>query len=227
MRAPPQQQPDGRWYRLVSSQYPPVLLFESVLDSEDYDAAYQLEAMTNDRLREEEGFPGLVPEADRVFGSGTTPIMAAFTHIGHPGRFTDGSYGVYYAGDNIDCAIAESIHNRERVLRDNRSPAEVIIMRSYITSVLAPLDDIRGRGYARFRSSRVATYPVCQAYASKRRLAGSNGLLYLSARHTGGECVGAFRPPVLSPAKQGAHYQLHWDGDRITGWNQVGPHHAV
>ena len=227
MSAPPRHKPDGRWYRLVPSQYPPVLLYESVLDSEDYEAAWQLERMTNDRRREEAGIPGLVPEADRVFGPGTTPIMAAFTHIGHPSRFTDGSYGVYYAADSVECAIAESIHARERILRENNSPAQVITMRSYSTTVTMALDNIRGGGYARYRSPEISSYSKCQAYAAKRKAAGSNGLLYLSARKKDGECIAIFRPPAITPVRQAAHYQLHWNGSKITGWNKTGPHHPV
>jgi hypothetical protein len=52
--------------------------------------------MTNPRLREEAGNLTLVPLEDRVSGPGTTPIMAAFTHLNPEGsRFSGGSFGVY------------------------------------------------------------------------------------------------------------------------------------
>ncbi len=218
--------PEGRWYRLVPSQYPPVLLFEDVVNSVDYEIAYQIEAMTNDRLREQEGHLGLVPEEERVFGPGTTPIMAAFTHVGHPSRFTDGSFGVYYAGNSQECAIHESIYNRVRILQQNHSPAEIVTMRSYNTLVNTNFDDIRGADYADCRSPDVRSYPACQAFARQRKATDSNGLLYLSARYDG-DCIAVFRPTALSPVTQGAHFQFHWDGEKITGWNRIGPHHVV
>ena len=71
-------------------------MFEAVADPADLEAVFQIEAMTNDRLREEAGDLALVPPEDRIAGPGTSPIMAAFTHLSPEGdRFTDGSYGVF------------------------------------------------------------------------------------------------------------------------------------
>ncbi|GAB5412585.1 MAG: hypothetical protein Cons2KO_01880 [Congregibacter sp.] len=42
--------------------------------------------------------------------------MAVFTHIGFPSRFSDGSYGVYYAGLERDTAIAECAYAQSRRL---------------------------------------------------------------------------------------------------------------
>ena len=86
-----------RWkpsWRLVPSRFPPVGLFDRVSRAEDLDIVQAIEGLTNDRLREEIGLIHLVPKEDRVYGPGTTPIMAAFTHLNPDGsRFTDGSYG--------------------------------------------------------------------------------------------------------------------------------------
>src|SRR5437660_11568940 len=88
-----------RWrpsHRLVPSRFPPIGLFDRVARPEDLDAVFAVEAMTNDRVRDETGQLALVPPDDRVSGPGTTPIMAAFTHLNPEGsRFSDGSFGVY------------------------------------------------------------------------------------------------------------------------------------
>lgn len=68
-------------YRIVPSRFPPVGLFDAVADPDDLEAVFQIEAMTNDRLRDEVGEISLVLPEDRVSGPGTTPIMAAFTHL--------------------------------------------------------------------------------------------------------------------------------------------------
>jgi hypothetical protein len=58
-----------------------------------------IEAITDDRLRDEVGTLQLVAPEDRVTGSGEGYIMAAFTHVPPiGGRFTDGTYGAYDAG---------------------------------------------------------------------------------------------------------------------------------
>ena len=66
-------------YRIIPSRFPPVGLFDKVADPADLEAVFLVEAMTNDRLRDEAGDLSLVPPEDRVAGPGTTPIMAAFT----------------------------------------------------------------------------------------------------------------------------------------------------
>lgn len=120
---------DSDSYRLIPSCFPPIALFENLLDPEDLDAAYALESLTNDRLRHEVGNISLVPPEDRMTGPGTTPIMAAFTHIGAESRFTRGRYGVYYAGLDLETAIAESTFSRARLLSATNEAAQQLTMR--------------------------------------------------------------------------------------------------
>jgi len=47
------------------------------------------------------------------------------------------------------------------------------------------------------------------------RAAGSNGIVYDSARHPGGECLAAFQPDVVAPCVQAQHLVYRWDGTRI------------
>src|SRR5690606_26256887 len=84
----------GDSYRLIPSHFPPIALFENLLDPRELDAAYALESLTNDRVRDQVGNIALVSPDDRVTGNGTTAIMAAFTHVGIESRFTKGLYGV-------------------------------------------------------------------------------------------------------------------------------------
>ena len=131
-------------FRIVPSRFPPINLFEAVADPADLDAVYQIEAMTNDRLREEVGDISLVPPEDRVSGPGSSPIMAAFTHLNPEGdRFTNGTYGVFYAGRTIKTAIAETRYHRTRFLQATNEPAQELDMRVYAVDLDAELHDIR------------------------------------------------------------------------------------
>ena len=59
---------------------------------------------------------------ERVSGPGATPVMAAFTHLNPEGsRFSDGTYGVYYAAHSLETAIAEVSHHRAVFLRRTTS----------------------------------------------------------------------------------------------------------
>ena len=105
-------------YRIVPSRYPPIHLFERVANPDDLEAIFVLESLTNERIRDEVGDLSLVAPEDRISGAGTSPIMAAFTHIKpNGGRFTDGTYGAYYAGIDLDTAIAETVYHREQFMR--------------------------------------------------------------------------------------------------------------
>ena len=58
-------------------------------------------------------------------------------------------------------------------------------------------------------------------YAAPRRLAralrdgGSDGVVYPSVRHAGGQCVGLFFPDLAGPCVQARHLIYAWDGRRV------------
>ena len=104
-------------HRLIASRYPTVGLYDEIARPQDLDVVFAIEALTNPRVRQALGALSLVPPADRVSGPGATLIMAAFTHLNPEGsRFSDGSYGVYYAADTLETAVAEVSHHRARFL---------------------------------------------------------------------------------------------------------------
>lgn len=206
-------------WRLVSSRFPPIGLFDRVASPDDLDIVMAIEGLTNDRLREEVGELTLVPLEDRITGPGTTPIMAAFTHLDPIGsRFTDGRYGVYYAARDIHTAVAETQFHRALFLAATREPPIEIDMRSYASDIDTPLHDIRGQQATRreLYDPDPTHYAPAQAFARTLRDEGSNGIVYSSVRHREGECIAVFRPRVMSPVVQGVHYCYVWNGERIT-----------
>lgn len=203
-------------YRIIPSRFPPVGLFDKVADPADLEAVFQIEAMTNDRLREEAGELSLVPPEDRVSGPGTTAIMAAFTHLNPDGsRFTDGSYGVFYAGLTLETAIEETKHHRAIFLAATEEPAQEIDMRVYAVDLDADLHDIRAMRDARPELYDPDNYAAAQSFALKLRQEGSDGIVYQSVRLEGGECAAAFRPRLLSNCRQERHLCYVWDGNSI------------
>lgn len=203
-------------WRLVPSRFPPIGLFDRVANQEELDAVIAIESMTNDRLREELGELHLVPEPERQYGPNTNAIMAAFTHLNPGGsRFSDGNYGVYYAANDVNTALAETRYHRERFLKHtNEAPIEVD-MRSYMSEIEADLHDIRGQQDKLREVYADDNYSASQNLARELWQAGSNGIVYDSVRHTGGECVAIFRANIPKPTTQGSHYCFCWNGERI------------
>lgn len=202
--------------RLVASQFPPISVFEDYVDADLLHAAFLIEGRTNPRLRSEVGELSLVAKEDYVLGQGASPVMAAFTHIGKPSRFTDGTFGVYYAGKTLDTAIAEVKFHRERFLSFTKEPPLQLILRSYVGKIKKPLLDIRAKPYKQFSNPDIKTYPRCQKFSMRLRATNVWGLLYPSVRHKGCECVAFYRPPAVGIPTQGQHVAMHWDGSAMS-----------
>ena len=158
-------------WRIVPSRFPPIQLFERVTEPRDLEAIFELEALTNPRLRDEVGNIRLVPPQDRVSGPGTSVIMAAFTHLNPNGsRFSDGAYGVFYTGKDLEVAIAETRHHRERFMRATAQPRMELDMRVYLVDLEGELHDLRGQRAAHNRSCTTPT-ATRQASSSGKRCA--------------------------------------------------------
>jgi hypothetical protein len=207
--------PRQKQYRIIPSSYPPINFFEHLVDPADMDILWEIESLTNERLRQEAGELFLVPPEDRICGPGSTVVMAAFTHINHshPTRFSDGSYGIYYASFAVETAIQETIFRREQFLSaTNEKPCEVT-MRVYEGKINKPLHDIRPRAYQAFQHP--SHYAKAQQFGKTIRATKSWGLVYPSVRHVGGTCVAAFRPHAVSIPRVVSHLRYVWDGNNI------------
>lgn len=201
--------------RIIPSRFPPITLFERLVASDELEAAYAIESMTNDRVQAEVGNLFLLDKADWVTGPGATVVMAPFTHIGRESRFSDGSYGVYYAGLDEQTTIVETVFHAERRMRETNEPAIELDMRCYAGIIREPLDDIRGKAYAHLRDPDLSTWRGCQVFGAERKEANAFGMLYRSARHAGGECIAGFTPKAVSRPRQGKHLRYCWNGTRI------------
>ena len=205
-----------RWERacrIVPTRHPSVYLFDRVADADDFDALYALEAMSNERVRDETGQIQRVPSADRVYGPGSGPIMAAFTHVNPLGsRFSDGTYGVFYAARDRATAIAETAYHHARFLAATAEPPMHLPMRLYQVGVDARLHDLR-HGFDAEHDP--ADYAAARSLGARLRSAGSAGVAYRSVRHAGGQCVGLFRPRGASGCVHAAILLYAWDGARF------------
>lgn len=200
-------------YRIVSSEFPPINFFETLVEPGLMEELFYLEGLTNDRLRDEAGAIALVDPEDRVSGPGSSPVMAAFTHCGLENRFSDGRFGVYYAAKSLRTAIEETKFHRARFLAYTREDAGEIAMRVYVGEVAKPLHDVRGPEYGHLHDPD--DWRPSQAFGLEMRAARSWGLVYRSVRDPGGECIAAFRPPAVTLPRQGPHLSYVWDGTRI------------
>jgi hypothetical protein len=209
-----------RWqpcFRVISSRFPTINLFERVASAEDWEALYWLESLTNPRLRDEVGEIELVPTEDRVFGPGSTVVMAAFTHLNPEGsRFADSTFGAFYAAASLDTSIAETRFHREIFMRATREKAMEIDMRTYLCDVSATFHDIRGKREEMRDIYDPDSYTASQNFARFLKQSRSNGVAYDSVRHDTGQCLAIYRPRLIQNCRQGSHLRYVWDGERIS-----------
>ena len=205
-------------WRVIASRYPPIRLFERLsTDPAVWDALIALEQLTNPRVRDEVGEIALVPPDERVSGPGASYVMAAFTHLNPKGsRFSNGSYGVYYAAAALETAIAETVFHFEAFARDSGDPPRSEDMRVLVGTMAAEFEDVAALAAAERRAILDPdSYAVSQACAKRLRVAGANGVAYPSVRQPGGQCLGAFRPRAVGIPHQERHLKYRWNGKRV------------
>lgn len=203
-----------RAHRIIPSRFPPADLWERIAKPEDYEALAAIEGLTNPRIREELGALALVPRERWATGPGSTPIMAAFTHLNPEGsRFSDGSFGVLYLAARRETSIRETVYHRERFLRRTNEPPIQLQMRCYTSAIDRRLHDIRG-GFPALHDP--GDYSASRKAGGALRASGSDGIVYDSVRHRGGQCAAVFWPDCVAPFVQSAHYAYVWDGTSIT-----------
>jgi hypothetical protein len=204
-------------YRIIRSIYPPVWLFEDIADPADWDLIASAEAKTNPRVRDEVGDLSLVPVERRISGETASLVMGAFTHISkdRPGRFSDGSYRVWYCGDRFEVALAETIHHFERFMRATSEPAGEAQHRELVCGVQGRLHDLRSGDHADCLAP--SDWRAGQALGAAIRAAGGDGIVYPSVRFLAGEAAALLWPDhIMLPVNQARNMRYHWDGKRMT-----------
>jgi hypothetical protein len=208
----------SRATRIIASRYPPIDIYERVApDPAVWDALIAAEQLVNSRIRDEIGEIHLVPPEERVTGPGATYVMASFTHLNPKGsRFSNGSYGVYYAGREFETALRETVYHFERIASDSQDGPRYEDMRVLVGRVDSQLHDVASLPAADRRNVLDPdSYGISQPFGAGLRDAGSNGLVYPSVRNPNGQCIAAFRPKAVGLPVQTKHVRYHWDGTRV------------
>ncbi len=206
-----------RWQaasRLIPSRYPTRGLLDRVAAPDDLAALFELEGWTNDRISSELGLITAIPKEDWVLGRPmASVIMAAYCHPSPGGtRFTSENRGAWYAARTLDTALAESIYRRSQELREIGTFETRVEMRAYLADFRARFHDLRPHRRAWADCYDPDDYTAGQSLGRRLLDAGSNGIVYRSVRHPGGECLACFRPALVHNVRAGGHYEFRWEG---------------
>lgn len=201
--------------RIIRSLYPPIDLFEDIADPADWPLLIAAEQKTNPRLMASIGQLDLVPPARRVSGPGASYLMAPFVHTtpDRPSRFSDGKFGVLYVARDYETALLETIHHHQLfMLRTNEPAGWASQFREIVMDVRCALHDLRALAP---EALDPVDYRPAQVIGATLKAAGSEGVVYPSVRHEGGECAGLFFPDLPRNVAQRRHLDYHWNGVRV------------
>jgi hypothetical protein len=200
--------------RLIPSRYPTIGLLDRVASPDDLQALFELEGWTNDRISSELGLIQTIPKDEWVTGQPmASVVMAAFCHPPPGGsRFSSEERGAWYAARSIDTALAESAFRRTQELHEVGAFETRVEMRVYLADFRARFHDVRASKRAWNALYNPDDYSAGQALARTLVDDGSNGIVYRSVRHEGGECLACFRPALVKNVRSGGHYEFRWEG---------------
>ncbi|MBE94203.1 RES family NAD+ phosphorylase [Marinobacter sp.] len=210
-------------FRLINSRFPPISLFDDVADEDEFDALYELQALTNPRLQTELGNLNLIRKAEIPFGiPGCSYATGPFTHVNPAGsRFSDGQYGVLYMGESIDTAIAEVAYHQSSYWQGVHGlDYDRLVFRGLKCKVgTMTLHDATTLpfGDAIYDSD---SYAASRSFGRRLYRAGSEGLQYHSVRKPGDTCWGLFTPRRIHSVIQTAHFEFIWNGEKISSVNK-------
>lgn len=202
-------------YRMVNSKFPPITLFDDVMDAEDFETAYALQALTNPRILNELGDLTLIPTEEIPFGiTGASYATAPFTHVNPDGsRFSDGSFGILYLADSAETAIAETRYHQEKYFRNVEGlHYDTVDMRCLKVKFSAELIDAVSIDAIHAPND----YTTSRIFGAKVKKSGEAGLQYRSVRHEGATCWALMSPSPVESAVQTQHFEFVFDGEGIS-----------
>lgn len=205
-------------YRLIPSKYPPKSLFDDVADHAEFEVLFSIQALTNPRIRNELGSLNRVPPQERPYGiRGCNYALGPFVHINPAGsRFSNGDFGVYYAADEVQTAIAETRYHQQNYFGNIVGlKYDRLSMRCLKTLFSASLRDIRAQDFAPFAWHHNHDYSASQQLGQQLKANLEQGVVYCSVRQRGKICYALFTPSVIEDVIQAAHYEYIWDGEKI------------
>ena len=143
--------------------------------------------------------------------------MASFTNLNRKGsRFSDGTFGVYYAAAELETAIAETVHHFEIFARDSNDPARMEDMRVLVGAVAEDFEDVAALAEPhRTQVLDPGGYAAARAYRRALREDGAVVVVFPSVRRVAGTGIGAFRPHAFGIPRQERHLKYRWNGERV------------
>ena len=202
-------EPDGsNIYHIVPTHFNLHNVLDSICEPSDASLVNAIEQLTNDCSKAQHGDVRKISPQECLSELTAAPIMASFSHIGQASHFSSGDFGLYYGAKDLETAISESLVRRETFLSATNEADTELTMQEQINQIALTMHDIRAERFKHLIDSQDLTQ--AREFAKKLRSQHSNGLVYPSIHHSGGECIAAFRPKAVTPPIKGQTFRYVW-----------------
>lgn len=203
-------------FRVIAHRWNEARVADRLTSVTDRAALDETEAISNPRIQQEYAARRKVRPEDLAGSDGNELVIASFAYSG-PSRFTDGSYGVYYAGFEHTTAIAESAYHTARFLAYTDTRATVVYKRVLTADIKGAYDDVRATPATDpIYDPDPEKYAAAQAYALALYAANAvDGIVYRSVRSANGTCVAAFRPRLIANCDTSGFLAYTYEAGRI------------
>lgn len=173
----------------------------------------ELDGATNERKVAEKGRSMGIGPGELLYGVPEAHIVnATFNHAGpYGGRFHRPPRGAWYAGIEMETAIAEVSFHKSRFLKNAHITGAHAF---HYVDFLADFSGVFHQLDASEREACLQPGPIPDCYAASQALAhkllyeGSNGIVYPSVRRASGNCIACFRPALVFHPHRGSMYRI-------------------
>ena len=158
--------------------------------------------------------PAVMAFMERHLGLVDEPLWAdrAFRAPAWGGsRFSDGTFGVFYAGLDPETCAAEVAYHQTLHLLQHGAPGMRIHLVALRATVSGEFIDIRSGHPALHRSSHTVSRP----FGARAWKAGADGIAYRSVRRPGGECLAVFQRERILACHPAGLVSFSWNGTEL------------
>jgi hypothetical protein len=197
------------WYRLIPSRFPPVDVYAR-LAPVLREAAPEIEALTNPRLKAKERLAGGPAAVDS-----TSPRLQNWNHAPFAYRNPEGSYllnavhGAMEMAGTVEAALAIAILRREIFLSRTAERPMDLDMRLLATPVGGEFADLRTS--LALDAAEAARWAIGQELFDRGLL----GAVFRRPERPEDTFLAVFDPTPLERSVQSTHYRFVWDGTQI------------
>ncbi|MAZ06232.1 RES family NAD+ phosphorylase [Marinobacter sp. SS8-8] len=216
--------PETKGFRLVNSKLPPIDIFNDVADPDEFQDLFDLQAMTNPRLKQEVGDLNYIDLEEIPWGiPGCYYAAAPFTHVFPDGsRFSNGEYGMLYIGDTMETALAEVEYHQGRYLANiDDLKFDRMIFRGLACTFTGDVIHDATALPATHEIYQPDDYSASRALGAHLRAGNSEGIQYWSVRNSGATCWGLFTPRHVHSVVQTANVEFIVRGGEIVDRKKV------